>query len=382
MRRIFAMLVLIGVMIVTPVGASFNVWDFVSDAVEPRYEVPTPAYHAMPTDMILRNARAYLPFSARREVDREMTLVLAKLAVTAHFPNTNAPTNALLLASLPSGDTGQREVRWLAAFMDEVQSGYASLEPQIEGWVRSRSGEIYAWDWKAIVDSGVGSFITDCDRRAKQIVTQMALMESKRMTALASDTVFVRESARVKLGEIPGFMLTAGRQNLNVKVRAGGVAQFYAPLTTLDMAYADIAVGTAGTATAHITGKSQPVLISVGNGTPSVLEVNGNQSFTAPQVAQGLRVWVMAVPTVTQHVGNQELAVGVRQTVNFSFGGELLRYSVTSSQPSVCTVSLSQDTGIAVLQGVRAGNATITITATNSAGSAVTQFIATVTASD
>ena len=202
------------------------------------------------------------------------------------------------------------------------------------------------------------------------------------MTALASDTVFVRDSARVKLGEIPGFMLTAGRQNLKVKVRAGHVAQFYAPLTTLDMNYADIAVGTAGSATAHITAKSQPLLVTLGNGTPSVMNINDNRSFTSSQVAQGLKVWVMAVPTVTQHIDNQTLGVGVTQAANFGFGGELLRYSVSSSQPSVCTVSLSQDTGIIDLRGVRAGNSTISVTASNAAGNAIISFIATVTASD
>ena len=202
------------------------------------------------------------------------------------------------------------------------------------------------------------------------------------MTALASDTVFVRDSARVKLGEIPGFMLTSGSQNITVKVRPGGNALFYAPIFTLDMNYAEVAVGTAGTATAHLTAKSQPLLVSLGNATPSTMAVNENRSFTSAQVAQGLKVWVMAVPTVTQHIDNQTLGVGVTQAANFGFGGELLRYSVTSSQPSVCTVSLSQDTGIIDLRGVRAGNSTISVTASNAAGNAIISFIATVTASD
>lgn len=361
-----------------PAAHAFNVWDYVSDA-------PTPQYDFSDTSRAgwIANARLYLPIAVRDKVDLEMTLVLGKLSLLAHYPNTNVPTNALLMSSLPSGDSGHREVRWLAAFLDEVQSGYAGLNPQVDGWVLPEVVEfLNSYSWKYVVDGPIYNWVEMCNRRAKQIVAQMALMESKRMTALASDVLFVRESARVKLGEIPGFMLTAGRQNLNVKVREGGVAQFYAPLTTLDMAYADIAVGTAGTATAHLTAKSQPLLVSLGDGTPTVMSPNANQSFTSTQVAQGIKAWIMAVPTVVQHVGNQTLRVGVRQTVNYQFGGELLRYSVNSSQPSVCTVSLSQDTGIAVLQGVRAGNATITITATNSAGSAVTSFIATIEASD
>lgn len=360
---------------------AFNVWDFISDPPPYPSLVGVIGVYEISPAIARREGPKLLPWIAYHSVDREMTLVLAKIALFSHYPNTNGPTNALLTSVLPRGDGAHREVRWLGAFLGEVQATYGGLAAQVDGWYAADTRTVYYVSVDDPVRTGVRNWLDACHIRARQIVDQMQVMEVKRMTALASDTVFVRDSARVKLGEIHGFMLTSGSQNITVKVRPGGNAMFYAPLTTLDMNYAEVAVGTAGTATAHVTAKSQPLLVSLGNATPSVMLKNANQSFTAPQVAQGLKVWVMAVPTVTQHVGNQSVGVGVEQTVNFAFGGELLRYSIASSQPSVATVRITE-TGIAAITGVRAGNSTITISATNTAGTAVTSFLVTVPASD
>ena len=350
----------------------FDIWDWITDPQAVRYDNTHPITRAI----ALSNSRLYLPVAIREQVDDFFPMVSAKIALLAYDASRDGPTHALLSRAVPTGDTAQREVRYMAAFKREVQLGYASLPQLLSTWL-----DFTGYDpiWRVTVEYEVSAWLGKCSVRAKQIVTQMTLMESKRMIALASDVDFVRDSAQVKLNEVPGFMLTSGRQNINLQTRPGKTARFYSPLTTLSMSSAErISVGTAGTATIHITGKSLPTLISLGGATPIVLEPNGNRSLTAAEVARGVKVWVQAVPTVTTHVANQTLGVAVIQSVSYAFEGENLTYAVASSQPSVCTVRLSETAGTAVLTGVRAGNSTITITATNSSGSAVISFIATV----
>ena len=374
MKRFLAVLVLVaGAQICAPVAAQhFDIWDFISHPRTVRYDETTP----ITATIAEANGRVYLPVAVREQVDDFFPMISAKVALLSHVPSPNPITQAALATAIPSGDSAQRELRYMAMFKREVQLGYSTLPPQIPGWVNQYNlPEL----WRNWIDFGVSEFLSACHLRAEKMADIMGVLNAKRMMSLGADIDFVRDSAQVALDEVQGFMLTSGRQNINLQTRPGKTARFYAPLTTLSMSSAErISVGTAGTATIHITGKSLPTLISLGGATPIVLEPNGNRSLTAAEVARGVKVWVQAVPTVTTHVANQTLGVAVVQSVSFAFAGENLTYAVASSQPSVCTVRLSETAGTAVLTGVRAGNATITITATNSSGSAVISFVATV----
>ena len=103
--------------------------------------------------------------------------------------------------------------------------------------------------------------------------------------------------------------------------------------------------------------------------------------FSPADVAKGVRISPIDTPSVVTHIANQSVEATTEQTLDYTgtFAGTRLTYAITSSQESVLRVRLGE-TGIAVLEGVSAGNSTVRLSATNEAGSAVSEFIVTVTA--
>lgn len=383
MKTLLSVLMVVGVAFLTPTDAQhFDIWEWITQPQSPTYDYSRPYTRAKH----IANGEKYLPVFVRQAVDDYFPMIAAKIALLSHYPNTNVITNAALASAIPSSDSAQRELRYMAMFKREVQTGYASLPSHIPEWVDAGIRDFLSADhfsiYRYAVGNNAGRWLQACHRRAETIADQMGILESKRMMQLAADVNFVRDAARVKLNELPGFMLTSGQQNITLTVRPGASPQFYAPLFTFNMAHAEhIGVGTAGTATVHVTAKSLPVLITIGSDSAVLLERNGNRSLVATEVARGVKVAVLQVPSVTNHIENQTVARGVVQTVNYGdvFAGERLSYAVQSEQTSVCTVRLTE-AGILAITGVSAGNSTVRLTATNASGSAVTSFLVTVPA--
>ena len=164
-KGLVVLLLVVGLTIVMSVAApAFDVWDFVSGPPTYPTLVGVDAYEISPA-IARREGPKLLPVTAYHAVDREMTLVLAKMALFSHYPNTNGPTNALLTSVLPRGDGAHREVRWLGAFLGEVQATYGGLAAQVDGWYAAETATVYYGYIGGPVDKGVERWLEACHTR-------------------------------------------------------------------------------------------------------------------------------------------------------------------------------------------------------------------------
>lgn len=379
MRMILCVVLVLACFASAPAQQHFDIWNYVT---HPREETAT-----FPNIFTTQaQARAYVqarvPVHVREHVDDYLPMVAVKLALLSHYPNTNAATQALLAAAVPTGTTVTNEIRYLAALKREIQLGYPALYADAATWGDPlwQFGTRNQYIYQNIGSGQVSQWLSACYKRAVQIVVLMQTLETQHMPALAADIHFVRDSARVKLKEQNGFRLTAGRQNLYLTVRSGASRVLFAPLRSVDCRSLHlISRGTAGTATCNIVPQG-PVAIQIGSAAEFIQNNGVLRQFTNVEIGRGIRITPIDPPTVGVHLTNQQVEVHTTQTLTFddSFLGQRLRYSVSTSQPSVALVRLSRDGDILDITGVSAGNATITLTASNPAGNAVTQFIVTV----
>ena len=367
---------------VSATAQHFDIWD---GPRIPRLEYATFPYQFTTQAQALAYAKAQLPMFVHEHVDDFLAVSAIKMALLAHMPNTNTVTQSILSGAVPTGDTAQREIRFVAAFKREVELSYATYAAQVDVRVAQvwQQGSRRDYDFYQIASIPAGNLMRASYRRARQIEATMTRLETQHMSALASDVDFIRNSALVTRGEQNGFRLSAGQQNLHVTVDRGDTPVLVAPLRFVDCRQLHrIGIGTANTATAHVVPKGGAVTLTVGTGAVSVVRQGVLRTLTAAELKLGVSVQPIDVPTVSTHLSNQSFEVSTETTVDYSdvFTGSRLTYAVTSSQPSVATVRLGE-AGILVVRAVAAGNTTITLTASNESGNAVTTFIATVTAS-
>ena len=363
-----------------PVSAQdsdFDVWDFVTETSAVRYDDRNPA----PYPILLANARKYLPVYVRSQIGVGFPMISAKLALLAHSPNE--VTQALRRKVIPAGDTAQHEARFLAAYIEEVRLGYLGLDAQVVGWVRTFYNYEQQYggtsDYQRAIEHHLNTWIAACKSRASKIVERMAFLEGKQMTALAADPDFVRDSARVSLGEVHGFHLVSGSQKLNVKAFSGSAFAPFAASTTLDATGFYRIVGINSTATFSVTAKDNPVVYSIGGASSHVLAAKGTRAFTASETELGVRVETLLAPVADGGIDAQTLRRGEIQTVSYLhvFEGERLSVTVSSEQESVVTVRKTVANTIA-LTGVGTGTANVVLTCSNEAGSASVSFPVTV----
>lgn len=381
MRRFFCILLGLAVAIATPsLAQNTDVWDYVT---RPRVET-----HRFPltftTEAEARTyAQLHIPTELRKQFDDYLPIVSVKIALLSHYPSTNAATQALLADAVPTGTSVQNEVRYLAAFKREVEMGIDTIAsatiPVVQNqWRNGFRDRFYFADLSSYP---IATLMDTSYQRAHQIVLQMSNLEKWQMPALAADVDFVRDSARVKIGEINGFRFSSRQQNLYVKPKATDTAKLYSPLrSTWVREFANVGVGTEGQASFSIVPHGA---VECQIGTASSFNVLDGvvRLFSTAEVAKGVRITPIDAPTVATHIANQTVEATTEQTLDYSdtFAGTGLTYAITSSQESVLRVRLGE-TGIAVLEGVSAGNSTVRLTATNPAGSAISEFIVTVTA--
>lgn len=377
MRTLLCFILIVAVLDCTP--AYFDIWDAIT---HPPAEIATFPHTFTTRAQARAYMRARVPVLVREQVDDYLPMSAVKLALLSHYPNTNAATQALLAVAVPTGTTVINEVRYIAAFKREVQLGYPALAAQADTWTDVNwPGWTQRWLYETYAGhTEVSQWLSACYKRAVQIVMLMQTLETYQMPALAADVQFVRDSARVKLKEQNGFRLTAGRQNLYLTTRSGASRVLFAPLRSVDCRSLHlIQRGTAGTATCNIVPQGA-VAIQIGTAAEFIQNNGVLRQFTNAEVGRGIRIIPIDPPTVGVHLTNQQVEIHTTQTITFddSFLGQRLRYSVSTSQPSVALVRLSRDDHIIDITGVSAGNATITLTASNPAGNAVIQFIVTV----
>ena len=103
--------------------ADFDVWDLISTPRDVQYDYTYPTTLAIFT----ANVRLSIPGLVRGAVDEQLASVVGKLALMSHSPSTNVATQALLTSAIPTGDSGVREIRYLASLKSEVQRLYHTL---------------------------------------------------------------------------------------------------------------------------------------------------------------------------------------------------------------------------------------------------------------
>ena len=275
-------------LLAVPISAQeFDIWDFISHARHPTYDVTYPPTRAI----FIANAQKHLPVLVWREVGRYVPLVSMKLALLAHYPNSNAATQALLANAIPVGDTAANEIRYLAAFKEEIRRTYATLPPQIPTWVDAYLAinihALQSGDWDKVDHGKVYEWMHANHLRARKISEWMAYFDTQNMTNLARNTELIRDAARVSLSELGGFTLTAGDHNLRLYMKTSGVPQTFTTASAVDFNYVHRLTtieDTTGTAT--IASKGAPLRVYIGSGSAIKVAKLGTRSLTGAELQQ------------------------------------------------------------------------------------------------
>ena len=190
----------------------FDIWDFIAHPREITYDITRPRTRAI----WIANTQKHLPVLVWKEATKYFPLVSTKLALLAHYPNTNAATQALLSSAIPTGDTATEEIRYMAAFKEEIRRTYATLPPQIPTWVDEiivpYPEDLHTVSWDIVGIAQVYQWMRANHLRAKKIAEWMAYFDKHSMTALAADTTLIRTAARISLSETGGFTPNGRKQ--------------------------------------------------------------------------------------------------------------------------------------------------------------------------
>lgn len=317
---------------------------------------------------------------------------LLQLSVANALQHTqNADTLALATQRIPNG-TLDDTLRFVIAFTHEWALG-------MDGFVADAKASIVQVDRRYRIVTSGGKFRTSIDadehlqvwaNRADTIVDLMKTAKQK-VDGLSRNADFIRNAALIKLGEKTGLEIATAGNTLMLGVTENNWMNYYPMLHSQSFFIERIegvrypAQKENATDTFTITAKNGPSLIQV-KASPTdirkaVLAKDASRTFTLTEMGYAITSETIEVPVVATPIANQSVEVTTTQSVTFTgtFTGTRLSYSVSSSQESVATVTLSDDATILAIAAVAAGNTTITLTATNEAGSVSTEFIVTVT---
>ena len=389
MKRFLTILLVlvVGVQVCTPTLAQeaddFDIWDFATHPTVVNYDLTTPLTHAI----VIANATRGIPELVMEEIDNYVPMVAVKLALMAHVPSTNAATQALLSSAIPTGDTAVKEIRYLAAFKAEVRREYASLVPVLIQSANNRLdttrlSEFWYWGiWRYQFKSIISQWMLANHKRALKVADIMSYCDTRNMTNVAIDFEWIRDSARVQLGELGGFTLTGGSKPIHLTTRLGQTQRVYTAGSIMKAnAIYRLSEEQGGIGTATIVAGDAPVKFSIGTSGETTLAASGTRIFSDRELINGISIRTVAPPTTTQTINPQSTQVGDSQTTNFvAFTGEDIVYSVSSSDSAIVNARLSASPNIIVLSALKVGTATVTLTATNGAGSASVTFDVVVT---
>ena len=359
---------------------AFDIWDYIESPTTPVYEDDSYVNYTS----FLHNTTLYLPIAVRDRVGIGYVMLAAKVALLAHTPSDDPATQALLHKTIPPGDTAQREVRYMAAFKEEIALGYDILAEGMPSQAKTYFDTLRRLhahpSYRTFTHGLVDPWIEACRTRARKILERMTFLEGKQMTGLASDADFVRESALVSLDQLDGFQIRSGPLGLTVRTRPGASWVPFATRTTLDAASFD-RVATTNDGSFTLVAKDAPILYTITGSRSQLLAAKGTRAFTSAETTLGVKVVTLLAPSVDGGIDAQSLSIGEVQTVSFThiFEGAQVTYSVASEQTSVCTAVLSSTPNTIAITGVGTGTANIRLTATNAAGNTSITFEVTVT---
>ena len=234
--------------------------------------------------------------------------------------------------------------------------------------------------------------------RAEAMTEQMSLYLSVIGSNYVQDPELYRGSILVELNEKPGIKLTAGDNPILLGF-FNKETQFieYYPLTQEESMVAPKIDRTQTLTdqpvvsnTLIIESKNGPNLVSVKNngtwGTPSVLLKNTSRTFTSQELEEGIKTEPILLPVSTRTIANVDLSLGgssaiTAQSINVAnlFSGRVNNITVSSSDPSKVNAALNTGHVWMGVHAVSVGAATISIVATNEAGSTKVNFQTTVT---
>ena len=359
----------------------FDIWDFATHPPTLQWDGTYPPTRAS----VLSNMTSYLTFTIMEEIDSYILMSTTKLALMAHSPSSNVATQALLTATIPTGDTAEKEVRYLASFKDEVNRGYSSLVSQVPIWYERSfrwTRDVYQTSvrFRYLVDLPVYTFLRVNHNRALKVADTLAYLDTRGMTAVGTDYEWVRDSARVQLGELGGFTLTGGSKDIHITTRLGQTQRTYTAGSIVKAnAIYRLSEARDGIGTATIVAGTAPVKFSIGTSGETTLAGGATRIFSDHELINGVSIRTVA-PPVASSVDPQSTSVGDTQTVAFTaFTGEDIVYSVSSSDSGVVSVRKSATPLTLVLSAHKVGIATVTLTGTNGAGSATATFKVVVT---
>ena len=360
----------------------FDIWDFATHPSVVEYNLERPGTRVT----VLANVRLGIPVLVMEEVDNYLPMVAVKLALLSHVPSTNAATQALLTSAIPTGDSGVREIRYLAAVKSEVRRGYAALKPVL---IQQVTEDLVYWipeeywhfgTWRYYLKPIVTRWMLANHKRAIKIADIMGYCDTRNMTAVAVDGEWIRDSARVELGELGGFTLTGGSKNIHITTRLGQTQRTYTAGSIVKAnAIYRLSEARDGIGTATIVAGDAPVKFSIGTSGETTLAGGGTRIFSDRELINGVSIRTVA-PPVASTIDPQSTSVGDLQTVAFTpFTGEDISYFVSSSDATIVAVRLSSTPNTIIITARKVGTATVTLTGANGAGSVTATFKVVVT---
>ena len=376
--------------------STFNVWDFIG---YPHHYADSSVPRTTKTrEEGERLIRLYTPQRIRKFVAEYFSILSAKIVLLDDYPTSNAATQALLADVIPTGTTSEAERRYIALMKREIATDYnVAVEKSIAA-LHNRYRDGYEWKQTS---GQVGVWLAELHHRCDKMVALMAKCEEDdQTTPAAANPAWIREGGMVENGEDIGVELTIGPNPLSYRQTAqGGLAGFRLPaISTWYLgAFARIQFPepdhirdrVADTTAVTLTARNGPIEYRAGADSASwvVLAKDSSISWTKATLDSVVRIAVNPIeqPTVFGTLDDITLQGVGAQTVDVSeliwTGTRLGSLTVTSSNTNVATASYVSASEDIAIQGVAAGNATITATRTDAAGQIVSiTFGVTVTA--
>lgn len=319
---------------------------------------------------------------------------VAYLAIrSALHHTTNRDTLGLATDRIPQNSTLDATLSFLIAYIHERDVGMPALKAHVKTLIRRQHGKYIVPVTTTEARNATELWVTRADR----IVELMQTARSK-VGHFAADAEFMRNWALVDLGEATGVEVKTGNNPVQLgfyRAAAGTVNRYrmasqsitklialrglWRPPASREYRYT-------GTDTVTVTSRNGPNRIRVKTGQDTwgawqTLLEGASRTFTKAEMRYDIASQPIHVPAVLKTPADITLAVGVTESVDIDefFSGIDVNLTAVSADTHKATVQVNQaQTSMGVI-GVAAGTVTITVTATNAAGTTSVTFDVTVT---
>lgn len=334
--------------------------------------------------------KSYTYFHIDNRLEHQINDVMYLAIYSGLRHTTNADTQGLASNRIPSNSTSDKTIRFLISYIHEKHIGISGLIEQLKTEIfqdtRTRKYKLYG-------GNTVNNYLYRWTARADKIVELMDTARSK-VSNFAAQPDFIRDWALVDLGEVVGFELTTTGNTVNLTSRINRVdlTNNISANTTIkqesiiEVKLPAVSERTNQTDGITVTSKNGACRYNLKNsggsfGSDVRILKDASRTFTVAELALGVKIRPYSYPTVYQTIDDQELNVGVVQTVSLDrkFSGPNIDIAITISNTNIVTGVLTEHNSDIAITGVTAGTAIITVTATNPSGSVSTTFNVTVT---